>query len=467
MRSVGSLILRSSSRASCCSKRNGLDTSGWLVRKSDNPRLRIAIPNFKTSPAIQHRTLSGSINSQLIRYDSLYQRSKAHGDIRLSTIRPVEMRLVTRDNNFLAVMVNHRHYTKTCHKFTDKSDKIPSGNDTDQMNNLHEMGTDLPTSKHYHMPGLKIKSNEPSEPSVHNISYLPESFHPYAHLSRLDKPIGTYLLLHPCLWSTALATPLGTFPDLTLCTLFGIGAFVMRGAGCTINDMWDARYDREVERTKSRPLASGVLNYRQATAWLALQLTAGLAVLVSLPNVEQCFLWGVASLPLVATYPLMKRYTDYPQVVLGMTFNWGAILGWLAVRGDIDWSVVGPLYASGVAWTLVYDTLYAHQDKKDDAKLGLKSTALTFGENTKPILSVLAATTWAGWMTAGYNCGFGIPWEAPYYYVGCTAAAAHLLWQIQSADLSNSENLAYRFRSNNLVGWVMLGSCTMGNVMAC
>jgi 4-hydroxybenzoate polyprenyltransferase len=239
----------------------------------------------------------------------------------------------------------------------------------------------------------------------------------------------------------------------------------MRGAGCTINDMWDANYDREVERTKSRPLASGALGYKEATVWLGLQLAAGLGVLVSLPNVEECFKWGVASLPLVVTYPLMKRYTNYPQLILGMTFNWGAIMGWVSVRGFVEWSVVGPLYLSGVAWTLVYDTLYAHQDKKDDAKLGLKSTALTFGVNTKPILSALAAVAWVGWMTAGHNCGF--PWDAPYYYVGCSMATAHLLWQVQSADLNNAENLAYRFRSNNLVGWVIFGSSAVGNVMAC
>jgi len=252
-------------------------------------------------------------------------------------------------------------------------------------NNLHDQVLQESSESSH----SKQEQEQPSEPSIHNISYLPPSLRPYAHLARLDKPIGTFLLLHPCLWSTALATtPLGCTPDLSLCALFGLGSFLMRGAGCTINDMWDSNYDRNVERTKSRPLASGELTYPQAWTFLALQLSAGLGVLLSLPHLEQCFVWGVASLPLVATYPLMKRYTNYPQLALGMTFNWGAIMGWVAVRGDVDWSVVAPLYASGVAWTLVYDTLYAHQDKKDDVKLGLKSTALTFGEDgTKPILT--------------------------------------------------------------------------------
>jgi 4-hydroxybenzoate polyprenyltransferase len=330
-------------------------------------------------------------------------------------------------------------------------------------------------------------NTKPSEPSIHNISYLPPSLLPYAHLARLDKPIGTMLLLHPCLWSTALAyTPLlSTATTATtaaaaaaaaasplaftiLCTKFALGSFIMRGAGCTINDMWDAKYDKQVTRTKSRPLASGALSYNQAWMFLGAQLTAGLAVLLSLePHLQDCFVWGAASLPLVGMYPLMKRYTNYPQLVLGLTFNWGAIMGWVAVHGNnVNWSVVGPLYASGVCWTLIYDTLYAHQDKTDDAKLGLKSTALTFGEEgTKPILTALTGVTWGCWMLAGYNVGFGDVLDVPLYYGGVSAAAAHLLWQVYTADLDNVENLAYRFRSNNTVGWMVFASCVGGNLM--
>jgi len=323
-----------------------------------------------------------------------------------------------------------------------------------------------PSDSNDRQPGAQ---RSPSEPSIHNISYLPPKLQPYARLARLDKPIGTFLLLHPCLWSASLAaSPLGSYPDPTLCLQFALGSFIMRGAGCTINDMWDARYDGRVARTRDRPLASGELSYVRAWTFLSLQLSAGLAVLVSLPHAGTCFAWGAASLPLVATYPLMKRYTDYPQLALGLTFNWGAIMGYVAVRGgEVDWTVVGPLYGGCVAWTLVYDTLYAHQDKADDAKLGLKSTALTFGKRgTRPILTVLTGATWAGWMIAGYNCGFGEVLDAPYYYAGVSTAGAHLLWQIYTADLNDSENLAYRFRSNNAVGWIMFGSCVAGNVMA-
>ena len=315
------------------------------------------------------------------------------------------------------------------------------------------------------------------------ISHLPRSFQPYARLSRVDKPIGTLLLLYPCLWSTILATTssstssavVPTMTDsttlllstLSLCSLFAIGSFVMRSAGCTINDMWDREYDESVSRTKYRPLASGELTHRQAFVYLMVQLSLGAGVLASLPNVEHCFVWGVMALPLVATYPLMKRCTNYPQLVLGATFNWGAIMGYVAVRGAVDWYVVGPLYTGCVSWTVIYDTLYAHQDKVDDAKLGLKSTALTFGDSgTKPILTACALVAWGGWIMAGYNAGLGNVLDVPYYYVGISAAGTHLLWQIYTADLNDVDNLSYRFRSNNVVGGIVLASCIAGNVMS-
>jgi len=368
-------------------------------------------------------------------------------------------------------------YTQSYPRYSDEKkhtsnnikDRYQGDVESHSSNDLHSLQDDTQKVSSISTPEEEDQTISKSEPSIHNISYIPKSLQPYAHLARLDKPIGTFLLLHPCLWSTALAASLGTLPDIKLCTLFGIGSFIMRGAGCTINDMWDSQYDRNVERTKSRPLASGVLSYNQAWMFLGLQLSAGLGVLVSLPNVQDCVVWGVASLPLVATYPLMKRYTNYPQLVLGLTFNWGAIMGWVAVHGttNIDWNVVGPLYASGVLWTLIYDTLYAHQDKSDDKKLGLKSTALTFGEEgTKPILTGLTALAWGSWMLAGYNNGYGEILDAPYYYVGVSTAASHLLWQIYTADLNNTKNLAERFRSNNMVGWIVFVSCVAGNMMA-
>lgn len=291
-------------------------------------------------------------------------------------------------------------------------------------------------------------------------SYLPLHFRPYARLARMDKPIGTALLLWPCFWSTAIAASPGMLPDPTLLALFTAGAFSMRGAGCTINDMWDRDYDRNVTRTKTRPLANGDLNMKQATIFLALQLSAGLGVLCMLPHLDYCFWLCSASLPLVFTYPLMKRYTNWPQLVLGLTFNWGAFVGWAATYGTLNLPVVLPLYVSGVSWTIVYDTLYAHQDKQDDAKLGLKSTALFFGENTKPILYGFSALSLSGWIMTG----LALEYTTPMFYSGCVLAGSHLVWQIYTADLNDPDNLAIRFRSNQQVGAIIFGSCILGNL---
>jgi len=321
--------------------------------------------------------------------------------------------------------------------------------------------------------------NVVSSTSSSMVRSLSPKIQPYAELARLDKPIGTMLLLWPCCWSTAIAANASNISsevgervmdissvigDPQLLFLFATGSFLMRGAGCTINDMWDAQYDKKVKRTAGRPLASGVLTYKQATGFLGMQLTGGLAVLTSLPHLDYCFWLGASSLPLVATYPLMKRFTNWPQLILGMTFNWGAFMGWAATHGTLDafngLSVVLPLYTGGVCWTLVYDTLYAHQDKDDDATLGLKSTALHFGANTKPILFAFSTLATGFWMLAGYNVGF----VEPYFYIGCSAAGSHLFWQVASANLNDSKNLAERFKSNNTVGAILFGSCIAGNI---
>lgn len=235
----------------------------------------------------------------------------------------------------------------------------------------------------------------------------------------------------------------------------------MRGAGCTINDLWDADLDAKVARTARRPLASGEVTTNQALTFLALQLTTGLGVLVSLPHTEYCVWLGVASLPLVGAYPVMKRLTNFPQAVLGLTFNWGAIMGYAAVHGSLDYAVVLPLYASGVAWTMVYDTLYAHQDKVDDAALGIKSTALTFADQTKPVLHGFALASYISWLLAGHAADI----TSVAYGCGITGAYGHLVWQIQTADLDNPQNLAERFRSNHTVGAIVFGSIVVGNLL--
>ncbi|XP_041336275.1 4-hydroxybenzoate polyprenyltransferase, mitochondrial isoform X2 [Pyrgilauda ruficollis] len=198
----------------------------------------------------------------------------------------------------------------------------------------------------------------------------PAPLQPYLRLMRLHQPAGTWLLYLPCTWSIGLAAAPGCLPDWRMLSLFGVGAVLMRGAGCTINDMWDRDYDRQVARTASRPLAAGDISTFQSLVFLGGQLSLALCVLLCL-NYYSIIL-GAASLFLVVTYPLMKRITYWPQLVLGFTFNWGALLGWSAIKGSCEWSVCLPLYFAGVMWTLVYDTIYAHQiytldiDKPED-----------------------------------------------------------------------------------------------------
>uniref|UniRef100_M4BAB0 4-hydroxybenzoate polyprenyltransferase, mitochondrial n=1 Tax=Hyaloperonospora arabidopsidis (strain Emoy2) TaxID=559515 RepID=M4BAB0_HYAAE len=288
--------------------------------------------------------------------------------------------------------------------------------------------------------------------------YSPKWMLPYIQLARLNRPAGTFMLLWPCCWSLALAAPAGHVPDLKLLTLFATGALIMRSAGCTINDMWDKDFDKLVERTNQRPLAAGKLTDAQAWAFLAAQLSAGLAVLLQLNGYS--VVMGASSLALVAAYPAMKRWTYWPQAFLGLTFNYGALLGWAAVHGSCAWPVVLPLYAGGVAWTLVYDTLYAHQDKKDDIKIGVRSTALLFGDQTKPVLNAFSAAAIAGFGTAGYMADLDWP-----FYLGLTGGAVHLAWQVNTADLNDALSLQARFASNKWFGALVFASIVTSKVL--
>jgi len=221
------------------------------------------------------------------------------------------------------------------------------------------------------------------------VGRLPAGFLPYAVLARFDRPIGSWLLFLPGLWAIFFAAPtVGEAVWLTV--LFGIGAVVMRGAGCVVNDLWDRKMDRQVERTKARPLASGALRPVDALLFLAILCAIGLAVLLQLNNAAR--LLGVASLALVALYPLAKRVTWWPQIVLGVTFGWGAPMGYAAAAGTLHWPAFW-LYLAAIFWILGYDTIYAHQDREDDALIGVKSTARLFGANTRPFLAVCYAAT--------------------------------------------------------------------------
>ncbi|XP_030000465.1 4-hydroxybenzoate polyprenyltransferase, mitochondrial [Sphaeramia orbicularis] len=289
------------------------------------------------------------------------------------------------------------------------------------------------------------------------VNSAPAPVQPYLRLMRLDKPIGTWLLYLPCTWSISLAADPGCLPHLGMLTLFGTGALLMRGAGCTINDMWDKDFDKKVSRTATRPIASGEISRMQALVFLGGQLTLALGVLLCL-NYYSIAL-GAASLGLVVTYPLMKRITYWPQFVLGLTFNWGALLGWSAVKGSCDWSVCLPLYFAGVMWTLIYDTIYAHQDKEDDIKVGVKSTALRFQEDTKPWLSGFTVAMMSGLILAGVNSGQ----TAPYYSV-LSVVALHLAHQIYTLDINKPEDCWKKFVSNRNLGLLLFLGIVTGNL---
>ncbi len=282
-----------------------------------------------------------------------------------------------------------------------------------------------------------------------SLRLAPAAVRPYIRLVRFDRPIGTWLLLLPCWWSLALAAAAaGGWPDWRLALLFAVGALIMRGAGCTINDLADRAYDAKVARTATRPIPSGQITPRQAFVFLALELLAGLLVLLQLNGFA--ILLGLAALPLVFAYPFMKRFTYWPQAWLGLTFNWGALLGWAAATGGLAWPPV-LLYAAGLCWTLGYDTIYAHQDKEDDALIGVKSSALKLGDRTRPWLAAFYIATVALLAAAGLAAGLGWP-----FLLAVAAVAAHFAWQLAGLDTANPDDCLMRFKSNRFVGWILL-----------
>jgi 4-hydroxybenzoate polyprenyltransferase len=282
---------------------------------------------------------------------------------------------------------------------------------------------------------------------------LPPPLRPYARLARLDRPIGTWLLLFPGWWGIALASP--RWPDPILLLLFGIGAIAMRGAGCTLNDIADRSYDGQVARTRLRPLPSGAVSVRQAVLFLLVQLTIGAAVLFSLNRIT--IVLGAAVLGLIGTYPFMKRITYWPQVFLGLNFNWGALIGWTAVTGVLAWPPL-LLYVGGVFWTLGYDTIYAHQDKEDDIRIGVKSSAIALGVDTRPWLFVFYGFAFLLWGAAGYAAGLGA-----MFWIGLTAAAMQLGRQAAVVATDDPVDCLRKFRSNRYVGWLMLAGIVAGH----
>jgi 4-hydroxybenzoate polyprenyltransferase len=287
----------------------------------------------------------------------------------------------------------------------------------------------------------------------------PEWSRPYLRLGRFDRPIGSWLLLMPCWWSAALAAGvLGKVDQLPLVVvLFFIGAFVMRGAGCTWNDITDRDLDAKVERTRSRPIPAGQVSVAQAMAFLVLQALIGLAVLLQFNRFAVAT--GVASLLIVVIYPFMKRITWWPQIVLGLAFSWGAPMGFAVTLGRIDPSALW-LYAGSIAWVIGYDTIYAHQDTEDDALIGIKSTARLFGARTRPaliafyglavvLIGIALATSGARWPAA----------------IGLAAFAVHLVWQIVRLDITDPALCLRIFKSNRDAGLLLFAGLLTDAVM--
>jgi 4-hydroxybenzoate polyprenyltransferase len=282
----------------------------------------------------------------------------------------------------------------------------------------------------------------------------PEWSRPYLRLARLDRPIGSWLLLLPCWWSAGLAAvAVRQQVDLWLLVLFFIGAFAMRGAGCTWNDIVDRDLDKRVERTRSRPIPSGQVSVRAAAAFLVLQALVGLAVLLQFNRFAIAV--GFASLAIVAVYPFMKRFTYWPQIGLGLAFSWGALMGWAATFGRLD-PPAYLLYAGAIAWVIGYDTIYAHQDREDDALIGIKSTAILFGARTKPMLAVCYALAVVLIALAGWLAGGGV-----LFTVGLVAFAAHLAWQIVRLDIDDPLNCLAVFKSNRDAGLILFAALVL------
>jgi 4-hydroxybenzoate polyprenyltransferase len=287
----------------------------------------------------------------------------------------------------------------------------------------------------------------------------PQWSRPYLRLSRLDRPIGSWLLLMPCWWSAALAA--GVIGDIgrlpLIITLFFVGAFAMRGAGCTWNDITDRDLDALVERTRSRPIPAGQVSVPQAIVFLVVQALIGLAVLLQFNRFAVAT--GIASLVIVAVYPFMKRITWWPQIVLGLAFSWGALMGFAVTQGRVDVTAL-TLYAGSIAWVIGYDTIYAHQDAEDDALIGIKSTARLFGARTHRALMVFYGLAVVLIGAAFALAGAGFP-----AWIGLAAFALHLVWQIRRLQIGDSALCLRIFKSNRDAGLLLFAGLLADTVM--
>ena len=299
-----------------------------------------------------------------------------------------------------------------------------------------------------------MRDQPPADASIDNWvnQFLPTACIPYARLARLDRPIGSWLLFWPCLWGVWLAQlETGLIPlsqTIYISVLFALGAIVMRGAGCTYNDIVDRDYDGKVERSRNRPLPAGQISVKQAWVFLIVQCLIGLSVLLQF-NLETIAL-GVLSLIPIAIYPFMKRFTWWPQLFLGIAFNWGVLMGYAALTGNIS-SAAGMVYVAAIFWTVGYDTIYAHQDREDDALIGLKSSAVQLGDKTHTALWIIYSLSVLCFLTAGVMAFAGL-----WFYLIMGVVAMHLAWQIINTDISDSDKCLIVFKSNRNLGFIIM-----------
>src|SRR6266699_1005126 len=308
-------------------------------------------------------------------------------------------------------------------------------------------------------PAARCRRNDPRRGSRRRFDgQLGRRRRPHLRLARLDRPIGSWLLLMPCWWSVGLAAVHARSQvNVWHVLLFFIGAFAMRGAGCTWNDIVDRDLDSQVERTRSRPIPSGQVTVASAAAFLMLQALVGLAVLLQFNRFT--IYVGFASLAVVADYPFMKRITYWPQIVLGLAFSWGALMGWPATFARLD-PPAFLLYAGAISWVIGYDTIYAHQDREDDALIGIKSTALLFRERTKPMLAAFYAAAVLLIGLAGFLAGAGVVFAA-----GVALFAAHLGWQIRRLDIADPALCLTVFKSNRDAGLLLFAAIVLDALM--
>ena len=288
------------------------------------------------------------------------------------------------------------------------------------------------------------------------LRYLPPWMRPYGRLARWDRPIGTWLLMLPCWWSAALGSGPHWGSLLGWMALFALGALAARGAGCTWNDIVDRKIDAQVERTRGRPLPTGEVKLKGALIWMVLQAMVCVAILFKLNKTAG----GIAllSIALVAIYPTMKRFTSWPQVMLGLAFNWGGLVGYATVTGTLSWATVA-LYWGGVAWTLVYDTIYAMQDQRDDLIINVRSTARRFGDRPRRWLTLFAVLALGAWAIAGQLAGL-----KPIYYAGLLLIAVHFAWQIALLKPDDPADCLTKFRANMQVGLILTAAIVAANL---